>query len=171
MPIHLENSFADELPGFYQDCRPVPSPAPELVYFNARLATDLGLDIEAMSDSDLALLLAGNKLPVTSHPIAQVYAGHQFGQFNPQLGDGRALIIGELQDAHQRRVDLCLKGSGQTPYSRGGDGRAALGPMLREVLIAEAMHALGIPTTRSLAVIKTGEDVYRDQPEPVGLDN
>ncbi len=166
MHIPLEHSYAENLPGFFEDCPPVPCRAPALVYFNAALADELGLDLQSMGEAALAQLLAGNQLPANARPIAQAYAGHQFGQFNPQLGDGRALLIGEVLDTRGQRIDLCLKGSGQTPYSRGGDGRAALGPMLREVLIAEAMDGLGIPTTRSLAVVTTGEAVYRENRLP-----
>jgi uncharacterized protein YdiU (UPF0061 family) len=107
-------------------------------------------------------MFSGNALPEGATPIAQAYAGHQFGNFAPQLGDGRALLIGEVIDRHGCRRDLAFKGSGRTPFSRNGDGKAAVGPMLREVLIGEAMHALGIPTTRALAVIATGEAVYRE---------
>ena len=112
----------------------------------------------------LAAIFSGNRLPEGALPISQAYAGHQFGHFVPQLGDGRALLIGEIIDGGGNRRDIAFKGSGRTPFSRRGDGKAALGPMLREVLIGEAMHALGIPTTRSLAVVGTGEPVYRDKP-------
>ena len=111
--------------------------------------------------ADGAALFAGNVLPEGAEPIAQAYAGHQFGGFSPQLGDGRALLLGEVIDRHGRRRDIAFKGSGRTPFSRGGDGKAAVGPMLREVLIGEAMHALGIPTTRALAVVASGEPVMR----------
>ncbi len=165
MKLAFDNSYAEQLEGFYAASEPVTVPSPKLLYFNHALAEQMGLD-SLPADDKLASIFSGNALPAGARPIAQVYAGHQFGQFNPQLGDGRALIIGEILDRQQQRIDICLKGSGQTPFSRGGDGKAALGPMLREVLIAEAMYALGIPTTRSLAVVGTGEKVFRDLPEP-----
>ena len=166
MKFEFDNSYANRLEGFYASSQPAQCPAPQLLYFNPALAAQLGLDTSTADNNELAQVFSGNRLPKNAQPIAQAYAGHQFGQFNPQLGDGRALIIGEALDTDNNRFDLCLKGSGQTPFSRGGDGKAALGPMLREVLIAEAMHALGIPTTRSLAVVGTGEAVYRDPPQP-----
>ncbi len=169
MPIPafgFDNSYARELPGFYVAWKPDPVPAPRLLYLNAPLAGELGLDAVALAGPDGAALLAGNVVPEGAEPIAQVYAGHQFGGFSPQLGDGRALLLGEIVDRHGRRRDLAFKGSGRTPFSRGGDGKAAVGPMLREVLIGEAMHALGIPTTRALAVAATGEQVFREQVLP-----
>jgi uncharacterized protein YdiU (UPF0061 family) len=141
-------------------------PAPRLLYFNAELAAELGLDAGTLQGDDGAAVFSGNVLPGGAEPIAQAYAGHQFGGFSPQLGDGRALLLGELIDRAARRRDVALKGSGRTPFSRGGDGKAAVGPMLREVLIGEAMHALGIPTTRALAVVATGEPVMRDKALP-----
>lgn len=159
----FQHSFAEQLEGFYAQSPPEPSKEPTLIYLNRPLAEQLSIGLD---DDALLGLLSGNKLPNNTNPIAQTYAGHQFGQFNPQLGDGRALILGELNDKNGAPHDLCLKGSGRTPYSRGGDGKAALGPMLREVLIAEAMHALGIPTTRSLAVVGTGENVFREPIQP-----
>jgi uncharacterized protein YdiU (UPF0061 family) len=140
--------------------------SPRLLYFNHDLAAELGLDAEALQGEEGAALFAGNTLPADAEPIAQAYAGHQFGGFSPQLGDGRALLLGELIDRAGRRRDIAFKGSGRTPFSRGGDGKASLGPMLREVLIGEAMHALGIPSTRALAVAATGEPVQRDKPRP-----
>jgi len=162
----FDNSYARELPGFYVAWKPDPVPAPRLLYLNAPLAVELGLDPAALAGPDGAALFAGNALPEGAEPIAQAYAGHQFGGFSPQLGDGRALLLGEIVDRHGRRRDLAFKGSGRTPFSRGGDGKAAVGPMLREVLIGEAMHALGIPTTRALAVVATGEQVFREQVLP-----
>ena len=159
----FQHSFADQLEGFYAQSSPALSKEPKLIYLNKTLTDELCLEL---GDDALLGLLSGNQLPKNTNSIAQAYAGHQFGQFNPQLGDGRALILGELEDKNGTLHDLCLKGSGRTPFSRGGDGKAALGPMLREVLIAEAMHALDIPTTRSLAVLTTGEDVYRQSIEP-----
>lgn len=158
----FDNTYARELPGFYVAWQPAAVPAPRLLYLNAELATELGLDADALQGAAGAALFAGNALPAGAEPIAQVYAGHQFGGFSPQLGDGRALLVGELIDRAGQRRDIAFKGSGRTPFSRGGDGKAAVGPMLREVLIGEAMHALGIPTTRALAVAATGERVRRE---------
>jgi uncharacterized protein YdiU (UPF0061 family) len=162
----FDNSYARELPGCYVAWPPAPVKAPRLLFVNRALAHELGLDLAAHDDAALAALFSGNALPAGATPIAQAYAGHQFGNFSPQLGDGRALLIGEVIDRHGRRRDLAFKGSGRTPFSRNGDGKAAVGPMLREVLIGEAMHALGIPTTRALAVIATGESVYREETLP-----
>jgi uncharacterized protein YdiU (UPF0061 family) len=170
-PFAFDNTYAREMEGFYADARPAPARTPRLVAFNPDLVLELGLDLAALDDgaldSDLAArLFTGAELPEGSSPIAQVYAGHQFGHFVPQLGDGRALLLGEVIDAHGRRRDVQLKGSGPTRYSRGGDGLAALGPVLREYLVSEAMAALGVPTTRSLAAATTGESVFRDGPLP-----
>lgn len=162
----FDNSFARELPGAGVAWSPVPVAAPSLVYLNRALADELGLDADALATAAGAAMFAGNLVPAGAQPVAQAYAGHQFGGFSPQLGDGRALLLGELVVRDGRRWDLALKGSGRTPFSRGGDGRAALGPMLREVLIGEAMHALGVPTTRALAVAGTGESVRRDRALP-----
>src|SRR5512143_299038 len=166
LPFGFDNSYARELPGAYVAWRPAAVPAPRLLFFNDALAAELGLDAQALRGPDGAALFAGNALPTDAEPIAQAYAGHQFGGFSPQLGDGRALLLGEVIDRAGRRRDIALKGSGRTPFSRGGDGKAAVGPMLREVLIGEAMHALGIPTTRALAVTATGESVLREQALP-----
>ncbi|MBY6204118.1 protein adenylyltransferase SelO family protein [Halomonas denitrificans] len=143
---------------------PVPVQAPELRAFNRPLATDLGIDEQRRGT--LAELFGGNRVPASARPLAMAYAGHQFGHFVPQLGDGRALLLGELADRLGRWYEVQLKGSGPTRYSRGGDGRAALGPVLREYLVSEAMHALGVPTTRALAAVTTGEFVQREQPRP-----
>ena len=164
--IPFDNSYARDLPGFYEPCRPATVPAPELLFFNRGLAEELQLGLAGQDAATLAAMFSGNALPAGAQPIAQAYSGHQFGQFSPQLGDGRALLIGEVMDRHGQRRDLALKGSGRTPFSRRGDGKAAVGPMLREVLIGEAMHALGIPTTRALAVVATGEPVYRETALP-----
>ena len=164
MTLHLplENSYA-ALPGrFYTAMAPTPVAAPALVKLNEALARELGLDPEALRSAEGVQMLAGNLVPEGATPIAQVYAGHQFGGFSPQLGDGRAILLGEVVDRAGRRRDIQLKGSGPTPYSRMGDGRAWLGPVLREYVVSEAMHALGIPTTRALAVVKTGEAVRRE---------
>ena len=164
--IAFDNTYARELPGAYVAWRPREAPAPLLLYLNAALAGELGLDARALGGAEGAALFAGNALPEGAEPIAQAYAGHQFGGFSPQLGDGRALLIGEVIDRAGRRRDIAFKGSGRTPFSRGGDGKAAVGPMLREVLVGEAMHALGIPTTRALAVVATGEAVQRERTLP-----
>ena len=164
--FRFDNSFARELEGFYTLWRPVAAPAPRLLFINHSLADELGLDVASPDDAALAAMFTGNALPVGAEPLAQAYAGHQFGGFSPQLGDGRALLLGEVIDRQGRRRDIAFKGSGRTPFARGGDGKAAVGPMLREVLIGEAMHALGIPTTRALAVAATGEPVYREQVLP-----
>ena len=164
--FNFDNSFACSLEGFFVSCDAEPAIAPELLQLNYALALELGLDPVAL-DSDAGLaIFSGNTVPEGSHTLAQAYAGHQFGGFSPQLGDGRALLLGEVIDNQKRRRDIQLKGSGRTPYSRGGDGKAALGPVLREYLIAEAMHMLGIPTTRALAAISTGAHVYRETPLP-----
>ena len=162
----FDNSFARELEGFYVPWKAVPVAQPAMVKFNRELAEELGLDIHALDPGESARIFAGNELPEGAAPLAQAYAGHQFGNFVPQLGDGRALLLGEVVDIHGRRRDIQLKGSGRTPFSRSGDGLAALGPVLREYLIGEAMHALGIPTTRALAAVTTGEPVYRETTLP-----
>jgi uncharacterized protein YdiU (UPF0061 family) len=163
MESRFDNSYARELDGFYARWAPAKVPAPELVYFNAALADELGL---AGLAADAAAVFSGNHVPDGADPIAQAYAGHQFGGFNPSLGDGRALLLGEVVDAAGRRRDVAFKGSGRTPFSRGGDGKAALGPVLREVLLGEAMHGLGIPSTRALAAVTTGEAVIRERRLP-----
>ena len=164
--IPFDNTFARELPDCYVTWQPAQVPAPRLLFLNAPLAAQLGLDAAVLAGQDGAALFAGNLLPEGAQPLAQAYAGHQFGGFSPQLGDGRALLLGELLDRQGQRCDMAYKGSGRTPFSRGGDGRAAVGPMLREVLIGEAMHALGIPSTRALAVAATGEQVMREAAFP-----
>src|SRR5690606_20291319 len=151
---------------FYTLQKPLPVRAPGLAVFNEPLAASLGLDPQALQGSAGAAVFAGNVIPEGALPLAQAYAGHQFGYFT-MLGDGRAVLIGEQITPQGQRVDIQLKGSGRTPYSRGGDGRAVLGPMLREYIISEAMHALGIPTTRSLAVVTTGQPVMRES-EQIG---
>ena len=158
----LDNSYARDLEGFSVPWRPEAAPSPKSLFFNAPLAEELGLDVAALSGEAGAAFFAGNAVPEGAEPIAQAYAGHQFGGFSPQLGDGRAVLLGEVIDRAGQRRDIALKGSGRTPFSRGGDGKAAVGPMLREVLIGEAMHALGIPTTRALAVVATGQPVLRE---------
>jgi len=164
--IAFDNTYARELPGFYAPWHPALAPAPRLLYLNQALATELGLELAAVAGAEAAALWAGNAVPDGAEPLAQAYAGHQFGRFSPQLGDGRALLLGEVIDTLGKRRDIAFKGSGRTPFSRGGDGKATVGPMLREVLIGEAMHALGVPSTRALAVVATGETVPRDRPLP-----
>jgi len=164
--FRFDNSFARELEGCYVAWRPAAVAAPRLLFLNHSLAEELGLDVAALDGPAGAATFAGNTLPDGAEPLAQVYAGHQFGGFSPQLGDGRALLLGEVIDRQGRRRDIAFKGSGRTPFARGGDGKAAVGPMLREVLLGEAMYALGIPTTRALAVVATGESVYREQALP-----
>jgi len=158
---HLEHTYAELPQLFYSHAAPAPVRDPRLVAFNRPLATTLGLEPEALERHDGAALFAGNALPEGSRPIAQAYAGHQFGHFT-SLGDGRAILLGEQITPSGDRMDIQLKGAGPTRFSRCGDGRAALGPMLREYIVSEAMHALGIPTTRGLAVVTTGEPVYRE---------
>jgi len=163
--FHLESTYA-ELPAvFFSKLSPTPVSQPELVIFNEKLADEIGLDLSGMDGEERTKLLSGNLVPEGIEPLAQAYAGHQFGNFT-MLGDGRAIVLGEHLTPSGQRLDLQFKGSGRTPYSRGGDGRAALGPMLREYVVSEAMHALGIPTTRSLAVVTTGEKVYRENELP-----
>lgn len=159
--IPFDNSFAELPEAFFTALTPEPVSAPALLAFNDGLADDLG--ITSGTDAELAQVFAGNHIPDGATPLAQLYAGHQFGQFNPQLGDGRAILLGEVIDHHGQRRDIQLKGSGRTPYSRRGDGRAWLGPVLREYVVSEAMHALGIPTTRALAAVATGDQVWREQ--------
>ncbi len=158
----FDNSYVRELEGLYAAWQAAPVSAARLLALNEELATELGVDPEALRAPDGVAVLAGNATPEGASPVAQAYAGHQFGGFSPRLGDGRALLLGEVIDVHGRRRDLHLKGSGRTPFARGGDGKAAVGPMLREYVIGEAMHALGIPTTRALAVVATGDHVARE---------
>jgi len=166
--LGLEHSYAALPPRFYAEVAPASVREPSLLLFNGPLANALGLSVPlaGVGKARLAALFSGNELPADARPIAMAYAGHQFAHFVPQLGDGRALLLGEKRAADGRLYDIQFKGSGRTPFSRDGDGRAAVGPMLREYLISEAMHALGIPTTRSLAVVTTGEQVRREEPLP-----
>lgn len=163
--FQFDNSYLTLPSSLYTEQKPQPVAAPELVVFNKELATQVGLDFSSCSDSEKASLFAGNTLMKEGSYLSQAYAGHQFGGFTI-LGDGRANLIGEHITPSQQHIDLQFKGSGKTPYSRGGDGRAALGPMLREYILSEAMHYLGIPTSRSLAVVATGEQVARQTPLP-----
>jgi uncharacterized protein YdiU (UPF0061 family) len=158
----FDNTFVRQLAGMFEPWQAAAAPAPQLLVLNEGLAAELGVPADALRTPDGVATLVGNAIAPGSEPIAQAYAGHQFGGYSPRLGDGRALLLGEVIDAQGQRRDLHLKGSGRTPFARGGDGRAAVGPMLREYLMGEAMHALGIPTTRALAVVATGDDIVRD---------
>src|ERR687893_281953 len=158
----FDNSYVRDLEGLYEPWQAAPVPAPRLLALNDGLAAELGLDVQALRSPNGVAVLAGNAAAEGASPVAQAYSGHQFGGFSPRLGDGRALLLGEVLDVHGRRRDLHLKGSGRTPFARGGDGKAVVGPMLREYVIGEAMHALGIPTPRALAVVGTGERVVRE---------
>ena len=158
---NFQNTYTSLPPHFFQRALPTPVRAPGMVFFNSSLAESLGFSPDPTVPATLAPYFAGNSIFNGSEPIAQAYAGHQFAHFT-MLGDGRAILLGEHLTPQGERFDVQLKGSGPTPYSRRGDGRAALGPMLRELIISEAMHALGIPTTRSLAVVSTGEPVFRE---------
>jgi uncharacterized protein YdiU (UPF0061 family) len=162
---NFDNSYARLPQAFFTRVNPASAPEPELIILNAPLAASLGLNAEALQSHDGIANLAGDQIPEGALPLAQAYAGHQFGHFN-MLGDGRAILLGEQITPQGERFDIQLKGSGRTPYSRRGDGLAALGPMLREYIISEAMHGLGIPTTRSLAVATTGESIYRETELP-----
>ena len=165
MRFGFEHSYAALPSRFYARIAPTAVANPQLLVLNRPLAEDLGLEPNAL-EPEAAAVFSGNLLPEDADPIAMAYAGHQFGVFVPSLGDGRAILLGELSGRAGVLRDLQLKGAGRTPFSRGGDGRAVLGPMLREYLVSEAMHALGVPTTRSLAVITTGEQVFRERPLP-----
>ncbi|MDQ3758523.1 MAG: YdiU family protein [Actinomycetota bacterium] len=158
----FDNSFVRELEGLYIPWKATPAPAPELLALNEELAAELGLDADQLRSPSGVDVLVGSASPEGAALVAQAYAGHQFGGYSPRLGDGRALLLGEVLDTEGRRRDLHLKGSGRTPFARGGDGKAAVGPMLREYVIGEAMHAMGIPTSRALAVVATGEGVARE---------
>ena len=162
--IPFDNTFATLSDRFFSRVNPVPVKAPKLIAYNKKLANELG--ITGGSETELAQVFSGNQLVDGTMSLAQLYAGHQFGHYAPQLGDGRAVLLGETYGPDKRRHDIQLKGSGPTPYSRRGDGRAWLGPVLREYLVSEAMYALGVPTTRALAAVSSGETVYRDQPLP-----
>ncbi|HLX14476.1 MAG TPA: YdiU family protein [Bradyrhizobium sp.] len=164
MTVHFpfQNTYAALPDGFFARVEPTPVAAPRLIKLNRPLAVQLGLDPDRLESPEGAEILAGKRVPNGAEPIAMAYAGHQFGHFVPQLGDGRAILLGEVIDADGVRRDIQLKGSGPTPFSRRGDGRAALGPVLREYIVSEAMAALGIPTTRSLAAVITGESVMRE---------
>jgi uncharacterized protein YdiU (UPF0061 family) len=160
--VAFDNTYARDLQGAYVPWRPREFPNARLLKFNSALARSLGLDTQTIEESTLVSVFAGNVVPWGAAPLAQAYAGHQFGGFSPRLGDGRAVLLGELIDRDGVRRDIAFKGSGRTPFSRGGDGLAAVGPMLREYVMSEAMHHLGVPTTRSLAVVATGETIRRE---------
>jgi uncharacterized protein YdiU (UPF0061 family) len=169
VPPSFDNSYARLPDAFHDRIHPTPVERPALIALNHSLADELGMD-KAWLESEAGLaMLAGNALPPGSEPIAMGYAGHQFGQWVPRLGDGRAILVGEVIDRSGHRRDIQLKGAGPTPYSRRGDGRSSIGPVVREYLASEFMHALGIPTTRALAAIATGESVLRQQIEPGGI--
>ncbi|MFH7811365.1 MULTISPECIES: YdiU family protein [Acetobacter] len=162
----IRQGYATLPSSFYTRTQPTPVARPELIALNTPLAAELGLDAAWLAGPQGLAMLAGNQIPQGMDPLATVYAGHQFGHFSPQLGDGRALLLGEVEDRNGHMREIALKGSGPTAYSRNGDGRAALGPVLREYLLSESMAALGIPTTRALAAVATGERVYRETPLP-----
>ena len=162
LQMPFDNSYARLPARFYARLDPTPVAAPGLIAINDTLARALGLDPVALATPEGLAILAGNRVPEGAEPLAQAYAGHQFGGWNPQLGDGRAILLGEVIATDGKRYDIQLKGAGPTPFSRRGDGRAWVGPVIREYLVSEAMQALGVPTTRALAAVTTGEDVYRE---------
>ena len=166
MPFPFDNSYARLPEPFFARVAPTPVAAPRLLALNEKLGSELGLDMAALKSPNGLAFLAGNRVPEHAEPIAMAYSGHQFGHFNPQLGDGRAILLGEIVTPAGARRDIHLKGAGPTPYSRRGDGRAALGPVIREYIVSEAMQALGVPTTRALAAVATGEYVFREEALP-----
>lgn len=165
-PISFEHSYAELPDAFYSSVQPDSVPTPELIKVNEPLAETLGFETDFLHSEEAINLFSGNKLCCGADAIAMAYAGHQFGGWSPQLGDGRAALIGELTDLNDVRYDVQLKGAGRTPYSRGGDGKAGIGPVLREYILSEAMAALGVPTTRALAAVSTGEMIMREEPLP-----
>lgn len=167
MKIDFDNTFATLGDAFYARQNPTAVAVPEMMAFNDHLAQEMGITVEDMSEA--AQVFGGNSVPDGATPLAQLYAGHQFGSWNPQLGDGRAILLGEVVGKDGIRRDIVLKGAGQTPFSRNGDGRAWIGPVLREYLVSEAMHALGVPTTRALAAVSTGQKVQRETALPGGV--
>jgi len=164
--FQFDNSYARLPDVFFRPVDPTPVKAPQLLRLNTGLAQELGLDLDGVDEQELARIFSGNQTPEGADPLAMAYAGHQFGNFVPQLGDGRAVLLGEVIDNNHCRRDIQLKGAGRTPFSRSGDGRSPLGPVLREYLVSEAMHALGVPTTRALAAVSSGEGVMREYPQP-----
>jgi serine/tyrosine/threonine adenylyltransferase len=164
--IPFDNSYSRLPDSLYAETELVKVPTPKLIKWNASLAKELDLETSALTDEELALLFSGNVIPEGANPIALAYSGHQFGQFNPIMGDGRAVLLGEVVNKAGIRRDVQLKGSGITKFSKGGDGKSPLGPVLREYILSEAMFALGVPTTRTLAAVETGENVYRQEAHP-----
>lgn len=169
MPFHFDNSYARLPNAFFSLVEPTPVSAPVMIRLNHDLATHLGIDTARLDSPEGLAILSGNQRPEGSEPLAMAYSGHQFGGFSPQLGDGRAILLGEVIGQNGTRYDIQLKGSGPTPFSRRGDGRSALGPVLREYIVSEAMAALGVPTTRALAAVASGESVVREGMEPGGI--
>ncbi len=169
MKIEFINTYADLGDDFGQLIKPSSAIAPELILFNRDLASFLGIDFSSTSESELEAIFSGKTILENSRPFAMAYAGHQFGHFVPQLGDGRAILLGEVESSNRKSYDLQLKGAGQTAFSRRGDGRSSLGPVIREYIVSEAMHALGVPSTRALAAVTTGETVYREDALPGGI--
>ena len=167
--MQTEHSYSNLAPAFYEFCAATPVAAPQWLAFNHALASELGLDAALCETTAGLAIFSGNMQAPWSKPLAQAYSGHQFGQLSPRLGDGRALLLAEIIDTKGKKRDIQLKGAGPTPYSRRGDGRSALGPVVREYLVSEAMFALGVPTSRALAAVFTGEPVYRDRPQPGGI--
>ncbi len=167
--INFDNTYIKLPSQFYQRIDPEAPYSPNLLAFNYELASELGLDLSEQSEDNLAKYFSGKRIPEGAEPIALAYAGHQFGHFVPQLGDGRAVLLGEVLTKKNKRFDIQLKGSGQTQFSRNGDGLSALGPVIREYIVSEAMYHLGVPTTRSLAAIATGENVMREELTPGGV--
>ena len=169
MPFHFDNSYARLPPAFFAPVQPTPVGAPVLIRLNRELAQELRIDVDRLDSSEGLAILSGNQIADGSEPLAMAYSGHQFGGFSPQLGDGRAILLGEVISHAGVRYDIQLKGAGQTPFSRRGDGRSALGPVLREYIVSEAMAALGVPTTRALAAVASGEAVLREGPTAGGV--
>ena len=167
--IAFDNTYTELPEQFYARVQAAAVSQPRLFAFNDELAQELGIDLSAISEDERAALFTGQSLPAQASSLALAYAGHQFGQFNPQLGDGRALLLGEVLAPNGKRYDIQLKGSGVTPWSRGGDGKSWVGPVIREYIVSEAMHRLGVPTTRALAAATTGDLVIREQPLPGGI--
>ena len=169
MPFLFDNSYSRLPDAFFARTKPTPVSAPEMIQLNHELASELGIDTSRLDSPEGLAILAGNQLAEGSEPLAMAYSGHQFGGFSPQLGDGRAILLGEVVGKENVRYDIQLKGSGPTPFSRRGDGRSALGPVLREYIVSEAMAALGVPTTRALAAVVSGDQVVREGFEPGGI--
>ena len=167
--IDFDNTYINLPSNFHHAAYSQKFKSPNLTAYNEELAKELGIDLSSLNEKDLAEIFSGQLTPEGAQPIALAYAGHQFGGFSPQLGDGRALLLGEVISSDQKRYDIQLKGSGQTFYSRRGDGLSSLGPVIREYIVSEAMYHLGVPTTRALAAVTTGEDVYREDALPGGV--